>query len=86
MAADGDISWTGAKSRRRWKASDAETERQDEVERSRLTMMRCYAEHRRRRSTTLPTSVRFIGPCGNCDNDLAPGRALRSRSPWARGW
>src|ERR1700745_1057787 len=54
-------------------ASDAETERENEVERSRLTMMRRYAEHTGCRRSFLLTyfGQDYPGPCGNCDNDLA---------------
>ena len=44
--ADGDVRWTGTMTvAAALEASEAETEREDEVERTRLTMMRRYAEH-----------------------------------------
>ena len=70
-------------------ASDAETEREDEIERTRLTMMRHYAEHTGCRRSFLLSyfGQDYPGPCGNCDNDLATPRgraAPTSRSRWAR--
>src|SRR5262249_36806786 len=72
--AGGDVRWTGTMSvAAALQASDAETEREDEVERSRLTMMRRYAEHTGCRRSFLLTyfGQDYPGPCGNCDNDLA---------------
>jgi hypothetical protein len=44
--ADGEIRWTAAMSpAEAVQASQAQTEREDEVERTRLTMMRRYADH-----------------------------------------
>jgi ATP-dependent DNA helicase RecQ len=53
------------------RASEAETEREDEVERSRLEMMRRYAEHTGCRRSFLLSyfGQDYRGPCGNCDND-----------------
>ena len=60
--ADGTIRWTGTMTvAEALEASEAETEREDEVERSRLTMMRRYAEHTGcRRSFLLTCSGRTI--------------------------
>ena len=80
------------------KASEEKTEREGEVERSRLAMMRHYAEHPGCRRSFLLTYLGqdYPGACGNCDNDLArddpaqagtrrpPRRTCRSR--WAPGW
>jgi len=57
------------------------------VERSRLTMMRRYAEHTGCRRSFLLTyfGQDYPGPCGNCDNDLAPAEPLRARIPFAVG-
>ena len=54
-------------------ASEEKTDREGEVERSRLAMMRHYAEHPGCRRSFLLTyfGQDFPGPCGNCDNDLA---------------
>ena len=79
-------------------ASEAETERENEIERTRLTMMRRYAEHDGCRRSFLLSyfGQDYPGPCGNCDNDLiraeAPSpetrppetRRPRCRSRWAR--
>ena len=54
------------------------------MERSRLTMMRRYAEHTGCRRSFLLTyfGQDYPGPCGNCDNDLAaPPSAARGRRP-----
>ena len=69
-------------------ASEAETEREDEVERTRLTMMRRYAEHPGCRRSFLLTyfGQDYPGPCGNCDNDLAhAARRPRTDVPFAVG-
>jgi ATP-dependent DNA helicase RecQ len=56
-------------------ASENETERENEIERTRLTMMRRYADHTGCRRSFLLTyfGQDYPGPCGNCDNDLVPG-------------
>ena len=68
-------------------ASEADTEREDEVERSRLTMMRRYAEQTGCRRSFLLTyfGQDYPGPCGNCDNDLAdpPSRRPGGSRPGA---
>jgi ATP-dependent DNA helicase RecQ len=86
--ADGDVRWTGAMTvAAALEASDAETEREDEVERSRLTMMRRYAEHTGCRRSFLLTyfGQDYPGPCGNCDNDLAHPEPPRAEVPFAVG-
>jgi ATP-dependent DNA helicase RecQ len=86
--ADGTIRWTATMSvAEALEASEAETEREDEVERSRLTMMRRYAEHTGCRRSFLLTyfGQDFPGPCGNCDNDLAPPGPARAEVPFAVG-
>jgi ATP-dependent DNA helicase RecQ len=86
--ADGDIRWTGAMTVAAvLAASNAETERGDEVERSRLTMMRRYAEHTGCRRSFLLTyfGQDYPGPCGNCDNDLAHPEPARAGVPFAVG-
>ena len=85
---DGTVSWAGTMSVvAAVQASEAETDREDEVERSRLTMMRRYAEHTDCRRSFLLTyfGQDYPGPCGNCDNDLAPARPVRARIPFAVG-
>jgi ATP-dependent DNA helicase RecQ len=68
-------------------ASEAETEREDEVERTRLTMMRRYAEHTGCRRSFLLTyfGQDYRGPCGNCDNDLGSASAGAADVPFAVG-
>ena len=85
---DGEVRWTGALTvGAAFEASKAETERENEVERSRLEMMRRYAEHTGCRRSFLLSyfGQDYPGPCGNCDNDRAAARrsvraASRSRS------
>jgi len=86
--ADGTIRWTGTITvAEAMQASEAETEREDEVERSRLTMMRRYAEHTGCRRSFLLTyfGQDYPGPCGNCDNDLASPGPARADVPLAVG-
>jgi len=71
-AADGRVRWTGAMDvAGALSASRAEGEREHEVERSRLEMMRRYAEHTRCRRSFLLSyfGQDYPGPCGACDND-----------------
>jgi ATP-dependent DNA helicase RecQ len=74
--ADGQVRWTGALTvPAAIAASEGETERENEVERTRLEMMRRYAEQSGCRRSFLLTyfGQSYRGPCGNCDNDrLAP--------------
>jgi ATP-dependent DNA helicase RecQ len=86
--ADGDVSWTGAMSvAEALAASDAESEREDEIERTRLTMMRRYAENDGCRRSFLLTYLgqNYPGPCGNCDNDLRHPQTARADVPFAVG-
>ena len=66
-------------------ASEAETQRQHEVDRSRLVMMRRYAEHTGCRRSFLLSyfGQDYPGPCGNCDNDLEPAEPARGEVPFA---
>ena len=68
-------------------ASEEETQREDEVERTRLAMMRRYAEHTGCRRSFLLTyfGQDYPGPCGNCDNDLAHPEPARAEVPFAVG-
>ena len=71
--ADGTVRWTGAMTVAEvMAASSAETDREKEVERTRLTMMRRYAEHTGCRRSFLLSyfGQDYSPPCGNCDNDL----------------
>jgi ATP-dependent DNA helicase RecQ len=86
--ADGEVRWTAAMSvAEALAASEAETQREDEVERSRLTMMRRYAEHTGCRRSFLLTyfGQDYPGPCGNCDNDLTHAEPARAEVPFAVG-
>ena len=91
--ADGQVRWTGTMSvTAALAASEAETEREDEIERTRLTMMRRYAEHTGCRRSFLLSyfGQDYPGPCGNCDNDLAdagapPAGATPAEVPFAVG-
>jgi ATP-dependent DNA helicase RecQ len=70
--AAGEVHWTGTLSvAAAVAASDAETKRENEVERSRLEMMRRYAEHTGCRRSFLLSyfGQSYSGTCGNCDND-----------------
>ena len=86
--ADGDVRWTATMTvAAAVQASEAQTEREDEVERTRLTMMRRYADHTGCRRSFLLTyfGQDYRGPCGNCDNDLGPAEAPRAEVPFAVG-
>jgi len=70
--ADGEVRWAGTMSvAQALAASAAETERENEIERTRLTMMRRYAGHDGCRRSFLLSyfGQDYPGPCGNCDND-----------------
>ncbi|HEX5300027.1 MAG TPA: RecQ family ATP-dependent DNA helicase [Streptosporangiaceae bacterium] len=87
--ADGTVRWTGAMTVADvLAASDAQTGREDEIERTRLTMMRHYAEHDRCRRSFLLSyfGQDYPGPCGNCDNDREhPQAAPAADVPFAVG-
>jgi len=91
--ADGEVRWAGTMSvADALAASEALTEREDEVERTRLTMMRHYAEHAGCRRSFVLTyfGQDYPGPCGNCDNDLTdaavPAAGIaRAEVPFAVG-
>ncbi len=86
--ADGEVRWTGTMSlAEALAASETETQREDEVERTRLTMMRRYAEHPGCRRSFLLTyfGQDYPGPCGNCDNDLEHPEAAPADVPFAVG-
>jgi ATP-dependent DNA helicase RecQ len=85
---DGQVRWTGKMTVADVEAaSQAQTEREDEIERTRLTMMRRYAEQAGCRRSFLLTyfGQDYPGPCGNCDNDLSPGQATPADVPFAVG-
>jgi ATP-dependent DNA helicase RecQ len=87
-AVDGEVGWAGTMSvAAALEASNAETEREDEIERTRLTMMRRYADHTGCRRSFLLTyfGQDYPGPCGNCDNDQAPAEPAPASVPFAVG-
>ena len=86
--ASGEIRWTGALSvEAAVAASEAETQRENEVERSRLDMMRRYAEHTRCRRSFLLSyfGQDYPGRCGNCDNDETATVESPTPEPFAIG-
>jgi ATP-dependent DNA helicase RecQ len=90
--AGGEVRWTGALTVADvLAASDAQTERENEIERTRLAMMRHYAEHDGCRRSFLLSyfGQDYPGPCGNCDNDRehpqAPAAAMPADVPFAVG-
>jgi ATP-dependent DNA helicase RecQ len=86
--ADGEVRWTGAMNVAAvFPASEAATEREDEIERTRLTMMRRYAEHSGCRRSFVLTyfGQDYSGPCGNCDNDLTQTEAAPTDVPFPVG-
>jgi len=87
--ADGTVRWTGAMTVADvMAASDAQTGREDEIERTRLTMMRHYAGHDGCRRSFLLSyfGQDYPGPCGNCDNDREhPQESRPADVPFAVG-
>ena len=86
--ADGEVRWTGAMNVAAvFPASEAATDHEDEIERTRLTMMRRYAEHTGCLRSFLLTyfGQDYSGPCGNCDNDLTNADAAPADVPFAVG-
>ena len=86
---DGAVAWTGALSvADAVAASRLESAREQEVERSRIEMMRRYAEHTGCRRSFLLTyfGQDYPGPCGACDNDRrAATPQSRATEPFAVG-
>ena len=82
--ADGEVRWAGTMNvADALAASEEQTEREDEVERTRLMMMRRYAEHPGCRRSFLLSyfGQDYPGPCGNCDNDLAHAEISAAAAP-----
>jgi ATP-dependent DNA helicase RecQ len=87
-AADGRVRWTGATDvAGAVAASREEGEREREVERSRLEMMRRYAEHTGCRRSFLLSyfGQDYPGPCGACDNDRRHAAAKPAAQPFPVG-
>jgi ATP-dependent DNA helicase RecQ len=86
--AGGEVRWPGSLSvAAAVSASEAESSRENEVERSRLEMMRRYAEHRGCRRSFLLSyfGQEYVGTCGTCDNDRAAVSEASSPGPFAVG-
>lgn len=86
--ADGGVRWTGASSvDAAVAASGRETKRESEVERSRLEMMRRFAEHAGCRRSFLLSyfGQSYRGPCGKCDNDRGVATETGANEPLAIG-
>jgi ATP-dependent DNA helicase RecQ len=86
--ADGALRWTGALSvAEALAAARDEAEREREVERSRLAMMRRYAEHTGCRRSFLLSyfGQDYPGPCGACDNDRAGSARRPGAEPFPVG-
>ena len=84
----GGVRWTGALDvPHAVAASEQETTRENEVERSRLEMMRRYAEHAGCRRSFLLSyfGQAYEGPCGNCDNDSQVTATAPAPEPFAVG-
>jgi ATP-dependent DNA helicase RecQ len=85
---NGRVRWTGAMDvARALAASREESEREREVERSRLEMMRRYAEHTGCRRSFLLSyfGQDYPGPCGACDNDRLHAAAKPVAEPFPVG-
>src|SRR4029077_20117602 len=85
---DGNVRWTATMTvAAAVEASQAETEREDEVDRTRLTMMRRYSDDTGCRRSFLLTyfGQDYRGPCGNCDNDLDHAEAAPAEIPFDVG-
>jgi ATP-dependent DNA helicase RecQ len=86
--ADGRARWTEATDvARAVAASREEGERERDVERSRLEMMRRYAEHTGCRRSFLLSyfGQDYPGPCGACDNDRRHAAAKPAAKPFPVG-
>ena len=85
---DGSVCWSGAMTvQAAFTTSEAETDRESEIERTRLTMMRRYADHPGCRRSFLLSyfGQEYPGPCGNCDNDRTHGQAPPADVPFPVG-
>jgi len=87
-SSDGRIRWSGDRSvADAMTAARRESDREQEVERSRTEMMRRYAETTACRRSFLLTAFGqdYRGPCGNCDNDRGGARPEPASRPFAPG-
>lgn len=86
--AEGEVRWSGALSvAEAVRQSAAETDRVAEVERTRVEMMRRYAEHTGCRRSFLLSyfGQSYPGPCGRCDNDRARVTEATGSEPFVVG-
>ena len=86
--ADGGVRWNELTSvPSSLEASAEKSTREQEVQSSRLEMMRRYAEHTGCRRSFLLTyfGQNYPGPCGNCDNDRRPPVAPHWEEPFPIG-
>jgi ATP-dependent DNA helicase RecQ len=87
-ATDGRVRWSATMDvAAACAASAQESEREREVERSRLEMMRRYAEHTGCRRSFLLSyfGQDYPGPCGACDNDRRHAVATPAAAPFPVG-
>jgi ATP-dependent DNA helicase RecQ len=85
---DGTVSWSGTMTvEAALRASEAETEREGEIERTRLAMMQRYADHIGCRRSFLLSyfGQDYPGPCGNCDNDQTAAASRPQAVPFPVG-
>jgi ATP-dependent DNA helicase RecQ len=85
---DGQVYWTGTTTvAAALTASEVQTENENEIERTRLMMMRRYAEHPGCRRSFLLSyfGQDYPGPCGNCDNDVEHPETEPTDVPFAVG-
>jgi ATP-dependent DNA helicase RecQ len=85
---DGNVSWSGAMTvQEALTASEAESQREREIERTRLTMMQRYADHAGCRRSFLLSyfGQDYPGPCGNCDNDVTSAATPPESVPFPVG-
>ncbi len=86
--ADGGVRWNELMSiPSSLEASAEKSSREQEIQSSRLEMMRRYAEHTGCRRSFLLTyfGQNYPGPCGNCDNDLQRPATPHWDEPFAIG-
>jgi ATP-dependent DNA helicase RecQ len=82
--ADGRVVWNGSMTvRASLEASVQKANREQEIQSSRLDMLRRYAEHRGCRRSFILTyfGQHYLGPCGNCDNDRHPSATRHWKEP-----
>jgi ATP-dependent DNA helicase RecQ len=86
--ADGRVRWSGLMSAdAALEASAEKAAREQEIQVTRLEMMRRYAEHSACRRSFLLSyfGQGYPGPCGNCDNDRQSAQTVRWDEPFRIG-